>query len=84
MVLVYYEWGERKDVLSGRCDDCLYFCMSDYFRTLFHVTFSDQPERREKEQQSYIYFIDYIEECEGMWYVGCDNILANLALDLLD
>ena len=31
--------------------------MSDYFRTLFHVTFSDQPERREKEQQSYIYIL---------------------------
>ena len=40
--------------------------MSDYFRTLFDVTFSDQPERRENEQQSYIYFIDYIEEGEGM------------------
>ena len=35
------------------------------------MTFSDQPERREKEQQSYIYFIDYIEECEGMWYFVC-------------
>ena len=86
MVLVYYEGGggERKDVLSGRCDHCLCFCMSDYFRTLLHVTFSDQPERTEMEQQWYIYFIDFIEECEGMWYVGCANILPNWSLDLLD
>ena len=88
IVLVCYNGGEgeRKDVLSGRCDDCLCFCLSDYFRTLFHVNFSDQLERWEKERQFYIYFIDYIEECEGMWYFvcWCSNILPNWLLDLLD
>ena len=41
-------------------------CLQDYFRTLFHVIFSDQPERREKEHAAYIYFMDYVEDCEGI------------------
>ena len=41
-------------------------CIQDYFRTLFHVIFSDQPERREKERAAYIYFMDYVEDCEGI------------------
>lgn len=40
-------------------------CISDYFRTLFNVHFSDQAERKEKEHEAYVYFSDYIEECEG-------------------
>ena len=31
------------------------------------MIFSDQPERREKERAAYIYFMDYVEDCEGIY-----------------
>lgn len=35
----------------------------DYFRRIFIVKYSDS--NREKEEQAYIHFMDYVEECEG-------------------
>ena len=37
-----------------------------YFEALFDARFSDDPQRKVKEEAAYVYFMDFIEECEGM------------------
>ena len=39
--------------------------LADNFTHLFSVEFSDSGSRREREEAAYIFFVDYLEECEG-------------------
>ena len=39
---------------------------TDYFQSLFETRFSDNPQTKVKEKAAYVYFMDFIEECEGM------------------
>ena len=39
---------------------------TDYFQSLFETRFSDNPQVKVKEEAAYVYFMDFIEECEGM------------------
>ena len=41
----------------------------DSFRSLFHVKFSEKGSNmRAKEEETYIYFVDFLDECQG-WLV---------------
>ena len=37
-----------------------------YFQSLFDSIFSDNPQIKVKKEAAYVYFMDFIEECEGM------------------
>ena len=44
---------------------CLYV---DYFHSLFDARFStNNPEKKAKEEVAFVYFMDFVEECEGMY-----------------
>ncbi len=56
---------------------CLYFlCVhensfthfsADQFKTMFNVLFSEEDEvRKERERATYVFFMDFLEECEGV------------------
>lgn len=37
-----------------------------YFKSILEAVFSqNDPQRKRKEEAAYIYFMDFIEECEG-------------------
>ena len=38
---------------------------TQYFRSLFEVSFSSEVDKSRKEEAAFIYFLDFIEECEG-------------------
>lgn len=64
---------------------CVYVCyldslwllhsyLIDYFRSIFEVIFSDiDRQRRDKEEATYIHFMDFVDDCQGMLW---DNFLA--------
>ena len=37
----------------------------EYFSDLFKVSFSSDQERVLKERETFIFFMDFIEDCEG-------------------
>ena len=37
-----------------------------YFQSLFDARFSDNPQTKVKEEATYVHFMDFIEECEGI------------------
>ena len=39
---------------------------TDYFQSLFETRFSDNPQTKVKEEAAYVYFMDFIKECESM------------------
>ena len=44
------------------------FLFAEYFKSLLNAVFSSSnPQRKAKEEQTFIYFMDFIEECEGMY-----------------
>ena len=43
------------------------FWNAEYFKSLLSVSFCENaPPRRAKEEATYIFFLDFIDECEGM------------------
>jgi hypothetical protein len=47
-----------------------------YFKSLLAVNFSEKGiEAREKEEACFIYFLDFLEECEG----NLGSIIGNIA-----
>lgn len=57
----------RGSICGSILDHCLTsHIYAEYFKSIFDVNFSkDDPPRRKKEEAAYIYFMDFIEECEG-------------------
>lgn len=45
--------------------------ISDIIKALLKVTFSVENQRRAAEEQAYIYFCDFLDECEG-WSKQCN------------
>lgn len=39
----------------------------EYFKNLFKVEFSIDPCTKEKEEAAYIFFMDFLQECEGVY-----------------
>ena len=37
-----------------------------YIQSLSDAKFSDSPQIKVKEEAAYVYFMDFIEKCEGM------------------
>ena len=45
-------------------------CPIEYFNGLFEEKFSADQEKVLKEREAFIFFMDYIEDCEGMYECG--------------
>ena len=46
-----------------------------FFKTFFEPQFSRVSSVREKEEQAYLFFLRYVEECEGMYTVHTYNVI---------
>ena len=44
----------------------LFLCSTEYFKDLLNPVYStNNPARREREEAAFIFFMDFLEECEG-------------------
>ena len=42
--------------------------VADFLKSLFHVVFCDPEDpNRAKQEAAYVYFLDFLDECEGKY-----------------